>query len=73
VYIRGSVKAYAQGAEADEAIRAALDAELKGIEKFSEPPAARGSKKTFLDTLTLLWAKLNWKMALLALACSRCR
>ena len=63
VYIRGSVKAYAKALKLDEAqLLAALDAELKGIEKFSEPPPLGESKKTFLDTLTLLWAKLNWKI-----------
>jgi len=63
VYIRGSVKAYAKALKMDEAqLLSALDAELKGIEKFSEPPPLIESKKTFLDTLTLLWAKLNWKI-----------
>ena len=63
IYIRGSVKAYAKALKMDEAqLLSALDAELKGIEKFSEPPPLVETKKTFLDTLILLWAKLNWKI-----------
>lgn len=63
IYIRGSVKAYAKALKLDEAqLLAALDTELKGIEKFSEPPPLVESRKTMLDKLTLLWAKLNWKI-----------
>jgi cytoskeletal protein RodZ len=63
IYIRGSVKAYAKALKLDEApLLAVLDTELKGIEKFSEPPPLVEAKKTFLDTLMLLWAKLNWKV-----------
>jgi cytoskeleton protein RodZ len=63
IYIRGSVKAYARALKMDEVqLLSALDAELKGIEKFSEPPPLVESRKTILDKLTLLWAKLNWKI-----------
>ncbi len=63
VYIRGSVKAYAKALKMNEAqVLSALDAELKSIGKFSEPPPLVESRKTFLDSLTLLWAKLNWKI-----------
>lgn len=63
IYIRGSVKNYAKLLKLDEAkLLAALNAELKGTEKFSEPPPLVETKKTFLDTLMLLWAKLNWKL-----------
>ena len=63
VYIRGSVKNYAKLLKLDEAhLLAALDKELKGTEKFSEPPPLIETKKTFLDTLILMWAKLNWKI-----------
>ena len=63
VYIRGSVKIYAKLLNLDEApLLAALAAELKGTEKFSEPPPLVETKKTFLDTLLLLLAKLNWKV-----------
>ena len=47
---------------------AALDVELKGTEKFSEPPPLVETKKTIFDTLTLLWAKLNWKIGFAGIA-----
>ena len=63
IYIRGSVKIYAKLLKLDEApLLAALDAELKATEKFSEPPPLVEAKKTLLDTLILLLAKLNWKV-----------
>jgi cytoskeletal protein RodZ len=63
VYIRGSVKNYAKLLKLDEThLLAALDAELKGTERFSEPPPLIETKKTFIDTLILMWAKLNWKI-----------
>jgi len=63
IYIRGSVKIYARLLKLDEApLLVALDAELKGTEKFSEPPPLVGQKKTILDALILLLAKLNWKV-----------
>src|ERR1035437_24826 len=63
VYIRGSVKIYAKLLKLDEApLLAALDGELKGTQKFSEPPPLVETKKTLLDALILLLAKLNWKV-----------
>jgi cytoskeleton protein RodZ len=63
IYIRGSVKIYAKLLKLDEApLLAALDVELKGTEKFSEPPPLVETKKTILDALILLLAKLNWKV-----------
>ena len=63
VYIRGSVKAYAKALKLDEApLLSMLDAELKATEKFSEPPPLVETKKTLLDALILLLAKLNWKI-----------
>ena len=63
VYIRGSVKIYAKFLKLDEAaLLAALAAELKGTEKFSEPPPLSESKKTFVDHVTLVLAKVNWKV-----------
>ena len=63
VYIRGSVKIYAKFLKVDEAaLLAVLDAELKGTEKFSEPPPLVEQKKTFIDYVILALAKLNWKM-----------
>jgi cytoskeletal protein RodZ len=63
VYIRGSVKAYAKAMKLDEKpLLTTLDEELGRTEKFSEPPPLVETKKTFLDTLILLFAKLNWKV-----------
>ena len=63
IYIRGSVKIYANLLKLEPApLLAALDAELKGTEKFSEPPPLVETKKTFVDTLILMLARLNWKM-----------
>jgi cytoskeletal protein RodZ len=63
IYIRGSVKNYAKLLKLDEAnLMAALDVELKGTEKFSEPPPLVETKKTFLDALILVWNKLNWRI-----------
>ncbi len=69
IYIRGSVKNYANALKLDTAaILATLDAELKGTEKYSEPPPLSDQKKTFVDDLTLVLAKLNWKMGVAGLA-----
>jgi cytoskeletal protein RodZ len=63
IYIRGSVKNYAKLLKLDEGkLLTALDTELKGTERFSEPPPLVETKKTFVDTLILIWAKLNWKI-----------
>ena len=63
IYIRGSVKNYAKLLKLDEAkLLATLDSELKATEKFSEPPPLVETRKTILDTLILLLAKLNWKV-----------
>jgi cytoskeletal protein RodZ len=63
IYIRGSVKIYAKLLKLDEAkLLALLSTELKGTEKFSEPPPLVETKKTILDALILLLAKLNWKV-----------
>ncbi len=63
VYIRGSVKAYAKAMKLDEkAVLATLGDELGRTEKFSGLPPLVETKTTFLDTLILLFAKLNWKV-----------
>lgn len=63
IYIRGSVKIYAAFLKLDPApLLAELNTELKATEKFSEPPPLVEPKKTFLDTLILVLAKLNWKV-----------
>ena len=69
VYIRGSVKIYAKFLKLEEApLLSALDAELKGTEKFSEPPPLVEQKKTAVDYLILMLAKLNWKMGFAGIA-----
>ena len=63
IYIRGSVKNYASALKLDTvAVLAELTAELKGTEKYSEPPPLGDNKKTLLDSLTLVLAKVNWKV-----------
>ncbi len=62
IYIRGSVKNYAALLKLDvPQIMAALDAELKGTQKFSEPPPLVEQQKKLMDHLTLLLAKVNWR------------
>jgi cytoskeleton protein RodZ len=63
IYIRGSVKNYATRLKLDvPQILAALDAELKGTEKFSEPPPFTDETKKPLDRVIFLLAKLNLKV-----------
>jgi cytoskeletal protein RodZ len=67
VYIRGSVKNYAALLKLDvPQIMAALDAELKGTQKFSEPPPFTESVNRPLDRVMFLLAKLNLKWMLVA-------
>ncbi|MEI7808692.1 MAG: helix-turn-helix domain-containing protein [Verrucomicrobiota bacterium] len=69
IYIRGSVKNYAGALKLDVAeIFKTLDAELKGTDKYSEPPPLGEAKKTFVDDLALLVAKVNWKLGFAGLA-----
>jgi cytoskeletal protein RodZ len=69
IYIRGSVKNYASFLKLNlPEVLADLDAELKGTQKFSEPPPLTGPEKSILDNLTLLLAKLNWKMGFIGVA-----
>lgn len=63
IYIRGSVKIYAKFLKLDEAkLLATLDGELKGTQKFSEPPPLSDQKKSLLDSVALVLAKVNWKV-----------
>jgi cytoskeletal protein RodZ len=69
IYIRGSVKNYATALKLDAAaLLAELTVELKGTEKYSEPPPLSEQKKTFVDEITLVLAKVNWKMGLAGIA-----
>jgi len=68
IYIRGSVKNCAVFLKLDvPQILASLDAELKGTQKFSEPPPLTEPETTILDGLTLALAKLNWKMGFIGI------
>lgn len=64
IYIRGTVKNYASMLRLDTgAILAELDAELNRSTKFNDPPPLMDpAQKTIVDHLTLLLAKLNWKV-----------
>jgi len=70
IYIRGTVKNYANLLRLDAAqILIELDAELNRTTKFSDPPLlSESSRKTTVDHLTLLLAKLNWKVGLVVVA-----
>jgi cytoskeletal protein RodZ len=64
IYIRGSVKNYATMLKLDvPQTMAALDAELKGTEKFSEPPPLVEASKSPLDYVMFLLSKVNVRMA----------
>ncbi len=68
IYIRGTVRIYSNALKLDtRAVVAALDAELGRTERFSVPPPLTDQKKTILDTITLVLAKLNWKLGLAGL------
>jgi cytoskeletal protein RodZ len=63
IYIRGSVKNYATRLKLDvPKILDALDAELKGTEKFSEPPPFTDETNKPIDRAMFLLAKLNLKV-----------
>jgi cytoskeletal protein RodZ len=65
VYIRGSVKNYATLLKLDlPQITAALEVELKGTEKFSEPPPLAEETKSPVDHMLFLLSKVNAKVAL---------
>ncbi len=69
IYIRGSVKNYSNMLKLDtSSLLIMLDAELGRTEKYSEPPPLVDSKKTLIDDLTLLLAKVNWKIGIIILA-----
>jgi cytoskeletal protein RodZ len=65
IYIRGSVKNYAMKLKLDvPKIMAVLDAELKGTEKFSEPPALVEHAKSPLEYVMFWLSKVNAKLLL---------
>ena len=46
------------------AVMARLDLELKGSEKFAEPPPLSNEPRGFLDVVMLQLSKVNWRLAL---------
>ncbi len=65
IYIRGSVKNYATLLRLDVTkVLADLDVELKGTEKFAEPPPLVEHSKSPLDHVMFLLSKVNGKVAL---------
>jgi cytoskeletal protein RodZ len=65
IYIRGSVKNYATMHKLDvPQLTAALEAELKGSKKFSEPPPLVAGSKSPLDHVMFLLSKVNAKIVL---------
>lgn len=63
IYIRGSVKNYAGMLKMNvPEVLSMLDAELGRTKNFSEPPPLVEQKKTIVDHLTLVFAKVNWKV-----------
>jgi len=67
IYIRGSVKNYATLLKLDvPKILADLEAELKGTEKFAEPPPLMEESKTFLDHVMFWLSKVNAKTVMVA-------
>jgi cytoskeletal protein RodZ len=65
IYIRGSVKNYAAMLKLNvPQITAALEAELKGTKKFSEPPPLVEASKSPLDHVMFLLSKVNGQVIL---------
>ena len=65
VFLKGFVRTYAGALKLDvPAIMAALDAELHGTEKFSEPPPLTNERRGIIDWVTLLLSRVNWSVAL---------
>jgi cytoskeletal protein RodZ len=63
IYIRGSVKNYASMLKMNvPEILTMLDKELGRTKNFSEPPPLTDQKRTIVDHLALLVAKVNWKI-----------
>ncbi|MBU6411270.1 MAG: helix-turn-helix domain-containing protein [Verrucomicrobiota bacterium] len=69
IYIRGSVRNYATLLKLDTPrIMAALDEELHGTEKFSEPPPLVEESNTTLDQVMFLLSKFDWRKSVIGLA-----
>ena len=67
VYIRGFTRTYATLLKLDvKQVIAALDAELKDTDKFSEPPPLTDQPRTALDFVMLQLSKVSWNKKMLA-------
>ena len=65
VFLRGFVRTYAAALKLDvPSIMAALDRELSGTEKFSEPPPLTNESRGLIDWITLVLSRVNWGIAL---------
>ena len=65
VFLRGFVRTYANSLKLDvPSIMAALDQELSGTEKFSEPPPLTNERRGLLDWFTFVLSRINWGVAL---------
>jgi cytoskeletal protein RodZ len=68
VYIKGFARTCATVLKMDvPAVMARLDLELKGSEKFAEPPPLSNEPKGFLDFFMLQLSKLDWRKSVAAL------
>ncbi len=66
VYIRGLVRSYATLLKLDvPQVMAALEAELAGTTKFSEPPPLADHTRSFLDELMLQLSQVDWRKGLI--------
>lgn len=69
VYIRGFVRTYATLLKLDvPRLMADLNAELSRTEKFSEPPALSGQRRSWLDVVMLQLSRVDWRIVLGVLA-----
>ncbi len=68
VYIRGFVRTYSTILKLDvPQVMAALDTELRGTQKFREPPPLSDQPRGALDFIMLQLSKLDWRKGLIAL------
>lgn len=73
VYIRGFARMYAKLLKLDvPQVLAALELELKGTEKFSEPPALSNEPRGAVDFLMLQLSKLNKNSVQLVIGAVAC-
>lgn len=64
IYVRGSLRTYAQLLKLDAArLISQLDEEMASSKKFASDPLTPARKKGGLDTLMLLLSRVNWSIA----------